>query len=118
MLAVRGWTWEGASGELEKERDYFFYPAHPVLSGRRWKSEPWGIRMALSWEGGVSREVATGGVGAEDPGWPVGEGWELETWISGVASCLCDQKTVTGLENRGASSPSGWVLAESMVEGE
>ena len=33
-------------------------------------------------------------------------------------SCLCDQKTVTGLENRGASSPSGWVLAESMVEGE
>lgn len=43
MLAVRGWTWEGASGELEEERDSFFYPAHPALSGRRWKGEPWGI---------------------------------------------------------------------------
>lgn len=32
-------------------------------------------------------------------------------------SCLCHQKTVTGMDNRGASFCSGWVLAESIVEG-
>ena len=33
-------------------------------------------------------------------------------WVS----CLCHQKTVTGLDNRGASFCSRWVLAESIAE--
>lgn len=28
-----GWTWAGASGELEKEGDSFFYPAHLLSLG-------------------------------------------------------------------------------------
>ena len=43
--------------------------------------------MALSWEGVVSREGVAGGVGAGDPCWPRGEGWESESQISGVAAC-------------------------------
>ena len=31
-------------------------------------------------------------------------------------SCRCHQKTVTGLDNRGASFCTGWVLAENIVE--
>lgn len=73
----------------------------------------------VGWWLGSSREVATGGEGAQDgspsllPHWPVGEGWGQ--WnLDSKGSCLCDQKTVTQLENRGASSSSGWALAESL----
>lgn len=39
-----------ASGEMEKKRDYFFYPAHLLFLGGVGKGVPWGMRMALSWE--------------------------------------------------------------------
>lgn len=45
MLVVRGWTWEGASGEWEEGGGITCQPSLPADSGRGW----W-IKMALSWE--------------------------------------------------------------------
>lgn len=63
MLVVRGWTWEGASGELEKARDYFTkQPAR--YSGRGWRrvcpgGDQDGSELGRKWEaGGASRETA------------------------------------------------------------